>query len=231
MTESRCLVCSCPQTKDLNMHGYPYLKCGNCDHIFSLFSEKGIRKNIRKFESRKRANLGYMLQNTFTDSYFKERNKKDDAKIENTKSFLTKGNILDINANVGNFVRTMMINGYEISGIDTEQEYETYWDEDTVFERKPLRQLSLHKKYDNIIMFDTLEYCYCPYSFIVEAFLRLSPGGRVIAKVPIDNNPKENYLARSQEFSKKSVQIFAKNCSTKVEFESLWESEIFVLKI
>jgi len=107
--------------------------------------------------------------------------------------------------------------------------YEAYWEEKPYFKRTTLQKYPKNHRFDNIVLYETLEYVFCPYGFVLECYQRLNEGGRIIAIVPINNNPNDEFFARAHEFSDQSIWTFAKECDPKAQVIRTDEEATIVL--
>lgn len=223
----KCVICGCEDTTNLHMHFYHYVKCSYCKHIHNQFDKQGIKKNLIKFNNKRRNQNNWILQNTFTDLYIIYQREKTREKIKHIVPILKLGSsVLEIETELGLFVGHLN-NKFNAIGIDDNKEYENHWENKSSFQRTSIEKY-ITKKFDFIII-NNLEYSYCPYSVIIESLLRLREKGKIIGIVPVNNNPREKYMARSHEFSSNSIEHFAKTCCLNSYIKKIDNKAIFTL--
>lgn len=209
MKQQNCVICGATSV-DFGMHGYPYSQCRQCGHIFSRAKKRSIAVAVRKFETERRLKQGEVIQNTMLPSYINRIETEKRRQISMFKPFLRQNDtILDANASDGWFVNEINSLGYSIEGISQEDTFAAYWP--TSVYQSRLEEIKIGPTYDTILFIKYLEFAFCPYSEILNAYMRLRQNGRVLAIIPFGNDPKKNYLSRAHEFSEKSLCIFAKN--------------------
>lgn len=111
------------------------------------------------------------------------------------KTFLTLGlrrggRLLDVGCGSGQFLRLAKANGYQVSGIDVDNEavnvakYRFSLRDVYVLAAEELGSLSWEEHFDVICMFDVLEHLENPVSALCELGRLLTPGGCLVCTVP-----------------------------------------------
>lgn len=218
MTNPICFICKSKDVVDLEIHHYSYYKCNNCEHTFSACTRKGAEKDLKKYTKRVMQHNEEFVQDALMNSFFDRIN----AFTKQKESIIPKlhgKRILDVKADIGYFVDILRKNGFKAFGLSAERILEPYWEGKEYMRIGDIYSTKKYEKYDTILLYDALEYSYCPYEVLLECFTRLNSGGKIIISSPINNDPRKNYLARTQEFSEKSISIFAKECCPISEIE------------
>jgi len=210
-----CHICKCEKVENINMHFYTYYKCKKCSHIFNNLDKNAIKSNFKKYIKKQRNIKNEIVQDAFTSDYFNGLKLRDDFKEQIFLPLIKGKTILDTSSETGNFVKNLNDKGFYAYGIDDNRVFEPYWEDDESFQVNTIQSIKKYKRFDTILLPFNLSYSYCPYSLILDCYTRLNTGGTILLTVPVDNNPKKIYMARSQEFSSKSIWIFSKECNSK----------------
>jgi len=149
------------------------------------------------------------VQNSPTQSFFERRKNENKERSITIKQHANKGNrILEADAADGSLGNYLEI--YDYTGLTTSKQFREDCNDKLVY--GSMKNVSRSERFDVIFFFDYLEYCYCPFMEIVRA---MGIANKVVARVPINRNPKQTYRASSHEFSSQSVRKIASKLSKK----------------
>jgi 2-polyprenyl-3-methyl-5-hydroxy-6-metoxy-1,4-benzoquinol methylase/DNA-directed RNA polymerase subunit RPC12/RpoP len=223
----KCLICGSKDSVILRQHSYSYRQCKDCGHSLLNSNERGstlLAKNQFVTEVRKK---GEIIQGTLTQPFYDRTDPINQDRLGKILPFLKgRQRVLDVNAQDGSMVKLLGEKGFSSQGISSSDLFQSYWDSNT--SQRKLSDIPVDKPYDVILMFDYLEYSYCPGSEVLDAYARLKPDGVIIAILSTDNDLSD-FKGRTHEFSKLSAKKFAQEADLNAQVIVLNNQVLLVL--
>lgn len=175
----------------------------------------------KKYKINSMKKNGEFIQQTLLDTYFERTSPILEERIKALKVLLkTSKTILDINAEDGRLVSLLRDEGLESFGYCNDGMFLPYVNEFILSQK-------VYRKFDTVMIMDHIEFSNCPYSEVLDALNQSN--NDVIIDIPINNDPRSNFLGRSQEFSSESASIFAANADQ--DFKSVPKSNSIMVRL
>lgn len=215
---NKCIVCNKDTLFKPDIPFYEYLQCKNCNHAFSLFDKKSCEQNEQKYYNRYIELNKYMIQETPTESYVNSIKESSKKEIDLIKNYLSRSKkILLSNDHLGIKQTILESDGFECYYLDRFKKFNTI----NLERNKKYLETNIsdiqNKKFDTIIVSDSLEFEFCPYSYMLYLLSLISVRGKIILVLPVNNNFVENYKGRSQEFTNTSIGYMVSDiCSSEL---------------
>lgn len=245
---NRCVCCGNTQLKmvfsvkdyTVSHELFEVWECKNCTYRFTQNvpnqSEIGVYYKSENYISHSDTNKGFISK-----LYHAVRNITLKSKRNLINSIATKGKLLDVGAGTGAFVHTMQQNGWQVMGLEPDEEATKLASLKLGIELKPITEFFnlSHNQFTCITLWHVLEHVHELDDYFIQFKKLLSANGKLVIAVPNYTSADANYYKEFwaaydvprhlHHFSPKSLQNLAnKHGFELTKTKPMWFDSVYV---